>query len=112
LLKFDGRMAHTWWRTTRRSTRDRVISVAAVQKYLHASTAGGSVALIPYLSNFCKAISCSMISDNQAISIEVRGEGGSVDRQKAESLGLIVVQLVINSLKHAFGGVTEGGIMW
>jgi PAS domain S-box-containing protein len=92
-------------------TRDRVISVAAVQKYLHVSTIGGSVALIPYLSNLCKALSGSMIGDDQAVSIEVRGEGGNVDRAEAESLGLIVAELVINSLKHAFGGVTTGGII-
>jgi two-component sensor histidine kinase len=92
-------------------TRDRVISVAAVQKYLHASVVGGSVALIPYLSNLCKAISGSMISDDQAISIEVRGEGVNVDRPKAESLGLIVAELVINSLKHAFVDVAKGGLI-
>jgi chemotaxis protein methyltransferase CheR len=92
-------------------TRDRVISIAAVQKYLHTSTVGGVVALIPYLSKLCAAISRSMISDDQAISIEVRGEGGNADRRKAESLGLIVVELVINSLKHAFGNAAEGGLI-
>jgi two-component sensor histidine kinase len=90
-------------------TRARIISVAAVQKYLHASTVGGSVALIPYLSNLCRAISGSMISDDQAISIEVRGKGGDADRPKAENLGLIVAELVINSLKHAFRDVDKGG---
>jgi len=92
-------------------TRDRVISVAVVQKHLHASTVGGVVALIPYLSKLCIAISRSMIGDDQAISIEVRGKGGSADRRKAESLGLIVVELVINSLKHAFGNAAEGGLI-
>ena len=88
--------------------RDRVISVAAVQKYLNASTVGGSVALIPYLSKLCKAISCSMVSDDQTISIEVRG---NADRRKAESLGLIAVELVINSLKHAFSDAAKGGLI-
>ena len=90
-------------------TRDRVISVAAVQKYLHASGVGESVALIPYLSNLCKAISGSMISDDQAVFIEVRGEGANVDRPTAESLGFVVVELVMNSLKHAFTDVANGG---
>jgi len=92
-------------------TRDRVISIVAVQKYLHASTVSGVVALIPYLSKICAAISRSMIDDDQAISIEVRGKGGNADRRKAEGLGLIVAELAINSLKHAFGGVTTGGLI-
>ena len=81
----------------------RIMSIAAVQKHLHASAVGGSVALIPYLTSLCEAISHSMISDDQPISIEVRGRDGNVSRHKAESLGLLVAELVINSLKHAFG---------
>ena len=52
-----------------------------------------------------------MISDNRAISIEVRGEGGNVDRPTAESLGFVVVELVINTLKHAFIDVAKGGLI-
>jgi chemotaxis protein methyltransferase CheR len=91
--------------------RDRVISVAALQQSLHTSTVGGFVTLIPYLSNLCLAISRSMISDDRAISIEVRGEGGNTDHRTAETLGLIVTELVMNSLKHAFGGVAKGGLV-
>lgn len=90
-------------------TRDRIVSVAAVQRLLHTSTLGDSIALIPYLSDLCDAISRSMISDNRAISLEVRGSGGNADRRKAENLGLIVAELVINSLKHAFGDVGRDG---
>jgi chemotaxis protein methyltransferase CheR len=90
-------------------THDRIMSVAAVQRLLYASTVGDSIALIPYLSGLCEAIARSMISDNQAISIEVRGSGGNADRRKAESLGLIVAELVINSLKHAFGDAAKDG---
>ncbi len=72
---------------------------------------GGPIALIPYLTSLCEAISGSMINDDQSISIEVRGQGGNASRQKAESLGLIIVELVINSLKHAFGGKTTGRLI-
>jgi chemotaxis protein methyltransferase CheR len=34
-----------------------------------------------------------------------------VDRPKAESLGLIVAELAINSLKHAFVDVAKGGLI-
>ncbi len=88
---------------------NRIMSIAAVQKYLHVSTVGGAVELIPYLVNLCEAISCSMIGDDQAILIEVLGNGGNADRRKAENLGLIVTELVINSLKHAFCNAAKGG---
>ena len=87
----------------------RIMSIAAVQKHLHASVVGGSIALIPYLTSLCEAIAQSMVSDDQPISIAVRGQAGNVSRQKAESLGLIVAELVINSLKHAFGNAMQGG---
>jgi len=89
----------------------RIMSIAAVQKHLHASVVGGSIALIPYLTSLCEAISQSMVSDDQPNSIEVRGQGSNVSRQKAENLGLIVAELVINSLKHAFGNAMQGGVI-
>ena len=80
----------------------RVISIAAVQEHLHTSVAAGSIELNPYLTKLCKALASSMIGEDRPISLNVRGEGGSVSCKIAESLGLITTELVINSLKHAF----------
>lgn len=81
---------------------DRVISIAAVQQHLHISAASGSIELGPYLTKLCDAISDSMIGDNSSIVLKVRGDSGRATNRKAENLGLIVTELVINSLKHAF----------
>jgi len=43
-----------------------------------------------------------MIGDNRPISLQVVGDGGSATSRQAESLGLIVTELVMNALKHAF----------
>ena len=43
-----------------------------------------------------------MIGDDRPISLKVVGEGGSATSRQAESLGLIVTELVMNALKHAF----------
>ena len=97
---------------TRRHLQDahqRVMSVAAVQDHLHASIPGAPVELGPYLSKLCEALSQSMIGDNRSISLKVHGEGGSASCRDAESLGLIVTELVINSLKHAFNDDTKDG---
>jgi len=88
--------------------RSRIMSIAAVQQHLHKKAVSGSVAVIPYLTSLCEAIAQSMVSDDRPISIEVRGEG-YLSSQDAESLGLIVAELVINSLKHAFGNSIEAG---
>jgi two-component sensor histidine kinase len=81
---------------------DRVISIAAVQRHLHCPASSGSIELAPYLTRLCDAISDSMIGDDRSITLTVCGDGGRATSRKAESLGLIVTELVINSLKHAF----------
>jgi chemotaxis protein methyltransferase CheR len=80
----------------------RVLSIAAVQKQLHASGATGAIAIAPYLSKLCESLASSMIGGTRPISLKVVGEGGVATSRQAESLGLIVTELVMNALKHAF----------
>jgi two-component sensor histidine kinase len=97
---------------TRRHLQDahnRVISVAAVQQHLHASAAIGSMEMQPYLTRLCEALSHSMIGDDRPVILKVVGEGGIATCRNAESLGLIVTELVINSLKYAFSDDNNDG---
>jgi chemotaxis protein methyltransferase CheR len=90
---------------TRRHLQDAhkwVMSVAAVQQHLHASAASGSIEVVPYLTKLCEAIAYSMIADDRPVSIKVTGDGGVTTSRQAESLGLIVTELIMNALKHAF----------
>jgi two-component sensor histidine kinase len=80
----------------------RVLSIAAVQKQLHASGATGAIEIAPYLSQLCGSLAHSMIGDTRPISLKVVGQGGQATSRQAESLGLIVTELVMNALKHAF----------
>ena len=90
-------------------THQRVMSVAAVQQHLHAVARSEPVQLAPYLTKLCEALSHSMIGDNRSIALQVHGEEGSASCGDAESIGLIVTELVINSIKHAFGRDTKDG---
>src|SRR5580704_6722687 len=97
---------------TRRHLHDahkRVISVAAVQRHLHASAGLGSMEMLPYLSTLCGALTHSMIDDRQSISLKVLGKGGISSCANAESIGLIFTELGINALKHAFDEKTKDG---
>jgi chemotaxis protein methyltransferase CheR len=87
----------------------RVMSVAAVQEQLQPSMHGDLVELGPYLSRLCEALAASMIGGSRPISLKVHAEGGTVSSGEAVSLGLIVTELVINALKHAFHDGEAGG---
>jgi two-component sensor histidine kinase len=80
----------------------RVMSIAAVQEHLHTSTTDGPVEIVPYLSKLCGSLATSMIGDVRPVSLMVRGDGGRANSRQAECLGLIVTELVMNALKHAF----------
>lgn len=85
-----------------RDAHDRVMSVAAVQKQLHAAGATGSIEMVPYLSRLCETLATSLIGDARPVSLQVVGQGSCATSRQAESLGLITTELVMNALKHAF----------
>jgi chemotaxis protein methyltransferase CheR len=80
----------------------RVLSVAAMQRELQTSEPGATIELRSYLSRLCETLAASMIGDRRPILLKVQAEGSIATSGQAVSLGLIVTELVINALKHAF----------
>ncbi|MEP9380126.1 histidine kinase dimerization/phosphoacceptor domain -containing protein [Aquabacter sp. CN5-332] len=87
----------------------RVMSIAAVQRQLSTST-GGNVELRSYLTQLCDSLGASMIADPDRLSIAVTVDDSATEADVSISLGLIVTELVINALKHAFPDQPTGRI--
>ena len=89
---------------TRRHLHDahnRVMSVAALQRQLSTQRLA-DVPVRAYLSDLCRSIAASMVRDHDQLSLDVQADDAEAPSDVSMALGLIVTELVINALKHAF----------
>jgi len=85
-----------------RDAHQRVMSVAAVQSHLHASEGIEQIEVGAYLTKLCASLAASMVGEDQPVALTVVADEGQLGSAQAVSIGLIVTELVINALKHAF----------
>lgn len=103
ILALDARQVHSKEaRLHLANAHRRILAVAAVQQQLQTSCGGGEVELAAYLRQLCENLTASVVGDSTRIAIDVVADAGTVASAVATNMGLIVTELVINALKHAF----------
>jgi two-component sensor histidine kinase len=91
-----------------RDAHSRVMSIATLQKQL-AVTQLRDVELRTYFPDLCRSISASMIGDPDKLTLEAIVDNTTTNSDVSVSMGLIVTELVINAIKHAFPDQAAGG---
>lgn len=86
----------------------RILSVISLQKSLFRT--GQRVNLAQHFDQIARNLEASLIAQNRRVGIRVTCEPLTVDVGTATSLGLVVTELVINAIKHAFPNGAEGTI--
>ena len=80
----------------------RILAVATVQQQLQTSREFGEFELAAYLRKLCDNLTASVVGDTTRIAIDVQADAVTVSSTVAMNMGLIVTELVINAIKHAF----------
>lgn len=91
----------------RRDLSDRITAMAAVHEQIYQSNRFGAVNLDTYLHNIAESV---MAGYDSGIELDFRAEPLVVDPDKAMVLGLILTELVSNSIKHGFPNDVRGRI--
>jgi len=103
ILALDARKVHSdEARLHLENAHRRILAVATVQQQLQISREGSEFELAAYLRQLCENLTASVVGNTARIAIDVQADVGAVSSAVATNIGLIVTELVINALKHAF----------
>lgn len=85
-----------------RGYQNRIHSIALVHKKLNITDDVNEVALSQYITELVSLVKESYDEPSKKVSLNIKCEAHSLTLEKTLPLGLIIVELVSNSMKHAF----------
>ncbi|MRR57139.1 MAG: PAS domain S-box protein [Deltaproteobacteria bacterium] len=93
-----------------RESRDRIKSMALVHERLYNSKNFASIDIFEYIENLTSHLALSYVEDPERVSVKLEIADMSLGIEEAIPCGLIINELISNSLKHAFPGGRKGEI--
>lgn len=89
-------------------TQTRIVAIALIHQKLYQSENFDKVDMQEYITSLCHTILLTTNDENSKINIKVDAQYVFLDISFAISIGLIVNELIINSIKHAYPNVSNG----
>lgn len=106
---------HPEVRAAFRENVGRIMSIASVYDVLTTESSPGPEAakkifLLPLLKKVCYTIGTCSNSEERRIDVDIQGDDIALDSEKATHIALVVNELVMNAVEHAFVGRESGHV--
>jgi two-component sensor histidine kinase len=82
--------------------QSRISAIAQLYDLISQSSRGRAIGVDAYLAEIAKTLAETLLGDASDIRIRVESEPLEIDADRAVPFGLLVNELVTNSIKHAF----------
>lgn len=103
--------AHSQVKSVLAESQTRILSMALVHQHLYENDREGTLNLVEFLNSLLNEISSTFLNQShQSISFKATGTCDDIGIKLAVPLGLIVNELITNSLKYAFNEIEKGEI--
>lgn len=91
--------------------RDRIATISRLYSLLHHSRGADQIRLDSYIEQIVRSLLRAHIEEGRRMELHFSMVEAGIDFKRAASLGIIVNELVTNSIKYALGGPSDGRLI-